>query len=171
MRLYRTIALSFLATALTSCLSSEPPNHWNASMGTSPTGPQVDGIGLSLTANGSVAFQFAPIWVTVEFRNVSGVKPHVESSFYHAIITNRNGGWTVPFGPLRLSEPICGRSLNAGASRYNNLNLHKGNDFAMPGLYTVQVIAHLRVGLKGGPFPYPCKNVTLKSNVITITVL
>jgi hypothetical protein len=181
-RLCLMTMLALLAiVALPSCLSNEPPapNPYGGPKGSSPIGPQVDGLALSLTADGRAAFHFAPIWVTVEVRNSSGRKPHVVSGFYSAIITNRFGGsvlsgkpvhgpWAFPLGPIRVSWPPCGPSFDANSSRYSNLELSSAYHFAVPGIYTVQVIGYVALGLKDGPPPYPCKKVNLESNIITI---
>lgn len=171
----RALCVLFLAlfAATRPCLA-DPPMHWDqSSNGTA--GPTVEGFAVSLTSDAATVKVGAPIWVTLEVKNVSGQVQTVGglgSRHYccQFTITNVKTGSVVPSDPDNpfgmgdlIMGPLCGRPHAASQSLYAKFRLDVLYRFTEPGTYTVQAT---RVQLARD-----CKPVVLHSGTITITIL
>jgi hypothetical protein len=166
-----TLAVLVLAT-MQPCFSDEP-ERYSGGAASSPTGPPFDGFALSLTANTTTAHLNAPIWVTVELRNISGREERAQfgSRFggYYFAVVNKNTHAVVKrdpnavFGLDSVRGTSRGPIVPANTSFYGKFRLDLLYAIAQPGVYSVQVTRGLPI--------INNKAAVLQSNAIMITVL
>jgi hypothetical protein len=167
-------SLAALLTAPQPGLPQQRELYWGAA-GRSATGPAYDGFALSLTADATTVHLGAPIWVTVELRNVSGRTESASFGSRHAgyyfTVINKQTGAITPRDPsavfgldsVRGQPPGSGPIVPANVSFYGRFRLDILYPVKTAGSYSVQVTRGLPI--------VNYKSALMKSNAITITIL
>jgi hypothetical protein len=172
----RIFTASFLVLVLTATqpsLSQTQRELYEGAAGQTAIGPPYEGFALSLTADTPTVHLGAPIWVTVELRNISGRDGTAQfgprfGGYYFTVINQTTHAVVkrdpnALFGLDSIRGTDRGPIIPANVSFYGKFRLDILYPITQPGPYSVQVT-------RGQPI-IDNKLAVLQSNSISITVL